>query len=157
MLINVIMKHGGRGVGMEIQTKARLLCATAFGFFCIFSISCPVPTENKTCIPHPFSILDSVYKPLHRRDLLSCVQSPGQSSYPLPCHCARLFPRHSQARVDILPGLRLLSGVEGEFRATLRPRSDFTMSADDLNNRRELHKSKSPGNFTLPPGVNWTS
>lgn len=39
----------------------------------------------------PFSLLDSVYKPLHRRDLPSCVQSPGQSSYALSFHCAGCF------------------------------------------------------------------
>lgn len=91
MFINVITKHARKGVGTEIQTKVRLLCATAFGFFCILSVSCPTPTENKTCIPHPFSILDSVYKPLHRTDLPSCVQRPGQSSYALSFHCADCF------------------------------------------------------------------
>lgn len=156
MLVNVIMKHARKGVGTEIQTKARLLRATAFGFFCILSVSCPTPPPLKIrLVSHtPFSILDSVYKPLHRRDLPSCVQSPGQSSYALSFHCAGLFPPHSQARVDVLPGLHLLSGVEGEFWATLRPGSDFTRATDDLNNRRALHKSKSTGNFTLPLGVN---
>lgn len=126
--------------------------------FSVFSPS-PVPSLLKIrLVSHtPFSILDSVYKPLYRSDLPSCVQSPGRTSYALSFHCAVLFPLHSQARVDVLPGLHRLSGVEAEFWATLWPRSDFTVAADDLNNRREWHKSESTGNLTLPSGVNWTS
>lgn len=157
VLVNVIVKHGGKVWVRKHQEKLGCFVQLRLAFS-VFSLS-PVPSPLKIrLVSHtPFSMLDSVYKPLHRSDLPSCVQSPGQTSYALSFHYTRLFPLHSQARVDILPGLHLLSGVEGEFWATLWPRSDFTMAADDLNNRRELHKSKSAGNFTLSPGVNWTS